>query len=79
MFLLFVFFELRIVYYLDNKWYYINFVLFVCWDNDDDNRMYVDIWEFSYFYLGDWFDVCFGVSKVFWGVVELSNLVDVIN
>ncbi len=74
-----VFLEPRIIYHSDNKRHYINFVPFARWDNDDDNRTHADIRELSYSYLGDWFDVRFGISKVFWGVAESSNPVDVIN
>ena len=48
-------------------------------DTEDDERSYADIREASVAVRrGEW-DILFGISRVFWGVAESRNVVDVIN
>ncbi len=48
-------------------------------DSEDAERSYADLREASVSWRrGDW-DVLFGVSRVFWGVAESRNVVDVVN
>lgn len=48
-------------------------------DADDDKRSHVDLREANFGFLGDGWDLNVGINKVFWGVTESRNLVDVIN
>ncbi|HIG30841.1 MAG TPA: hypothetical protein EYQ50_24775 [Verrucomicrobiales bacterium] len=48
-------------------------------DSLDSERTHFDLREMHYHYIGDPWELKFGVSKVFWGVTESQHLVDVIN
>jgi len=48
-------------------------------DQNDSERSHVDLREFLYSTYGDEWELNVGLRKVFWGVAESSNLVDVIN
>ena len=48
-------------------------------DSVDANRSHVDIREAIYSTYYDSFEVKIGIGKVFWGVTETLNLVDVVN
>ncbi|MFK7854953.1 MAG: hypothetical protein AB8B79_12600 [Granulosicoccus sp.] len=48
-------------------------------DENDEERTHFDFREFIYTHLGDDWEARIGLGKVFWGVAESSNLVDVIN
>ena len=53
--------------------------LFGRWDQHDDNRTHFDVRELYYqFVKGNW-ELTLGAKKVFWGVTEVSHLVDIIN
>ncbi|MEO0401935.1 MAG: hypothetical protein AAF214_06135 [Pseudomonadota bacterium] len=49
------------------------------YDSRDDERTYADLRRGFIRYLGDGWDVTVGADRVFWGVVESVNVVDVIN
>ncbi len=48
-------------------------------DQHDDSRSHVDLREFIYRHSGDTWEVNVGLGKVFWGVAESNNIVDIIN
>lgn len=48
-------------------------------DQHDDERTHVDLREFIYRHSGDTWELNVGLGKVFWGVAESNNLVDIIN
>jgi len=48
-------------------------------DQHDDERTHVDLREFIYRYSGETWELNVGLGKVFWGVAESNNLVDIIN
>lgn len=48
-------------------------------DNQDDERSHLDIREFFYSFVGENYELSLGVKKIFWGVTESQNLVDIIN
>jgi len=49
------------------------------WDQHDDNRTHFDVRELYYqFVARDW-EISIGAKKIFWGVTEVSHLVDIIN
>lgn len=48
-------------------------------DQHDEDRSHFDFREFVYARLGESWELKAGLGKVFWGVVESNNLVDVIN
>ncbi len=48
-------------------------------DQHDDERTHVDLREFIYRHSGDTWEVSAGLGKVFWGVAESNNIVDIIN
>ena len=48
-------------------------------DQHDEERTHLDVREFLYSYAGESFEFKVGLGKVFWGVAESVNLVDVIN
>jgi len=48
-------------------------------DQHDDERTHVDLREFIYRYSAEAWEVNVGLGKVFWGVAESSNIVDIIN
>lgn len=54
-------------------------LLFARYDLEDENRTHADIRELSWLYYRDLWEVKVGVSKVFWGVTESQNLVDIVN
>jgi hypothetical protein len=49
------------------------------WDAEDPERSHIDLREAYIQHNFDSFDVLVGVNKVFWGVTESLNLVDIIN
>lgn len=48
-------------------------------DQHDDQRTHIDFREFLYRYSTDNWEIKAGLGKVFWGVAESSNVVDIIN
>lgn len=48
-------------------------------DQHDDERTHFDLRELLYRYSADTWELSAGLGKVFWGVTESSNIVDVIN
>lgn len=52
---------------------------FVRIDQHDEQRTHIDLREFIYSHVGDDWEAKIGIGKVFWGVAESTNLVDVIN
>lgn len=48
-------------------------------DQNDDQRTHFDLREFIYSHVGDNWEARVGLGKVFWGVAESENIVDVIN
>ena len=52
---------------------------FIRIDENDSERSQIDMLEFKYSHYGDDWELNVGVGKVFWGVAESSNIVDVIN
>lgn len=48
-------------------------------DQRDEERSHVDLREFTYAWFSDNWEARLGLGKVFWGVAESSNPVDVIN
>ncbi len=52
---------------------------FVRWDAEDDERTHFDLREGYYRYVGDEWELLFGVDRVFWGVTESRHLVDIVN
>lgn len=48
-------------------------------DQHDDERTHVDLREFIYRHSGETWEVNVGLGKVFWGVAESNNLVDIVN
>jgi len=57
----------------------LTFTPFLRVDQQDDERSHADFREFIYAQYGDTWEFKIGVGKVFWGVAESENLVDVIN
>ena len=52
---------------------------FARWDQYDDERTHADLRELLYWYAGDSWEFRAGLGKVFWGVAESVNPVDIIN
>lgn len=52
---------------------------FARWDQHDDQRTHADFRELLYWYAGDSWEFRAGLGKVFWGVAESVNPVDIIN
>ena len=52
---------------------------FVQVDSRDDERTHVDFRELYGMYVSESFELSVGIRKIFWGVTESQNLVDVIN
>jgi len=52
---------------------------FIRIDEHDDSRTHVDLREFIYRHSGETWEVNVGLGKVFWGVAESNNIVDIIN
>jgi hypothetical protein len=48
-------------------------------DSSDDQRQHFDLRELNWLHAAPRWDLLVGVGKVFWGVTEARNLVDVIN
>jgi hypothetical protein len=48
-------------------------------DNRDSERRHFDIRELFFSFVGDAYELSFGIEEIFWGVTESQNLVDVIN
>ena len=55
------------------------FTPFFQFDSQDDKRNFVDIREAYVMFVGDEYEFIIGWKKIFWGVTESQNLVDVIN
>jgi hypothetical protein len=53
--------------------------LFARVDSADSERSHFDVRELLYLWLGDSWELRFGIGKVFWGVTEFVHLVDIIN
>jgi len=52
---------------------------FVRIDEHDAERSHVDLREFLYTHVGDTWEIRAGLGKVFFGVAESNNPVDIIN
>lgn len=52
---------------------------FARWDEADSRRTHYDLRKLVLLWIGDGFDVRFGVDRVFWGVTESRHLVDIVN
>jgi len=52
---------------------------FIRVDQHDDSRTHFDLREFIYRHSGETWEVNVGLGKVFWGVAESTNIVDIIN
>ena len=48
-------------------------------DSSDERRQHFDLREFNWLHAAPSWDLLVGIGKVFWGVTEARNLVDVIN
>lgn len=48
-------------------------------DQHDDDRTHFDLREFFYSHSGDTWELNVGLGKIFWGVAESNNIVDIIN
>jgi hypothetical protein len=59
--------------------HFFTFTPFVQVDSRDDERTHIDIREMYGMYVSDSFELSAGIRKIFWGVTESQNLVDVIN
>ena len=57
----------------------LTFTPFLRIDQHDEERSRADFREFVYSHVGDSWELKAGLGKVFWGVAESDNLVDVIN
>jgi len=57
----------------------VTLVPFARLDSPDPERSHFDVRELNYLYVGDSWELRFGVGKVFWGVAEFTHLVDIIN
>jgi len=55
------------------------FTPFVRIDQQDNERTHVDIRELAWTHVADSYELSVGIRKVFWGVTESQNIVDVIN
>lgn len=51
----------------------------VRYDSADDERSHIDINELTWLYVKDSWEYKAGIGKVYWGVAESQNLVDIIN
>lgn len=58
---------------------YFVFTPYLQYDSQDDERSHADIRELFYSVVGDSYELSFGAKKLFWGVTESQNLVDIIN
>ncbi len=63
----------------DNGRQSFTFVPFVRWDENDDERSHADIRELTWLKASDNWELRAGIRKIFWGVTESQNLVDIIN
>lgn len=52
---------------------------YVRWDQNDKDRTHYDIRELYWDYAGDGWETAIGFNKVYWGRLEFSNIVDIIN
>ncbi len=52
---------------------------FFRYDTHDENRTHVDLREFIYSHSAESWELNVGLGKVFWGVAESNNVVDIIN
>jgi len=57
----------------------ITFVPFIRLDSSDDSRTHADIREMYWLHNSQEWTLLVGVNRIFWGVVESNNLVDIIN
>lgn len=55
------------------------FIPFARWDSEDAQRSHADIRELTWLKAADNWELRLGIRKVFWGVTESQNLVDIIN
>lgn len=60
------------------KWA-LDFAPYYRWDAIDDERSHGDIREAAFNVFEDGFDLRLGISKVYWGVTEARQLVDIVN
>ena len=58
---------------------YYEFVPFVRWDSEDEQRDHGDIRELNLVHVSGNWETLLGISKVFWGVAESVHLVDIVN
>ena len=57
----------------------LTFTGFYRWDQHDRQRTHGDVRELLWLYVGRGFELRAGIGKIFWGVAETQNLVDVVN
>ena len=57
----------------------LTFTGFYRWDQHDRQRTHGDVRELLWLHAGRGFELRAGVGKIFWGVAETQNLVDVVN
>ncbi|MGE0172370.1 MAG: hypothetical protein AB7T49_06280 [Oligoflexales bacterium] len=69
----------RLSHFADNDRRVISAEFFYRKDTVDPSRTHFDVRELSYVNSYEHFDVRLGISKVFWGVAESVNLVDIVN
>lgn len=74
---------LRLQGQYDSRWNDDNdsftFVPYLLLDKQDDKRTHADIREALWIHVGDDWELRSGVTRVFWGRTEFTNVVDVIN
>lgn len=73
--------RLKVAYYdsSDDGVHHFEFVGEAQWDLRDDERRRADIQDLAWLYVADDWELRTGIRKVFWGVTEAQNLVDIIN
>ena len=57
----------------------INGALFARADSEDEKRTHADVRELYFLTSGEHFELSLGIKKVFWGVTDSTNVIDVIN
>ncbi|MEM6650051.1 MAG: hypothetical protein AAF603_07360, partial [Pseudomonadota bacterium] len=63
----------------ENRQHQVVILPFARIDGQDDERTHVDLREGYYRYSGDGYEILAGAAKVYWGVTESRQLVDIIN
>ncbi|MES2662883.1 MAG: hypothetical protein V4629_06240 [Pseudomonadota bacterium] len=63
----------------DNNDQSFTFLPYVRLDQQDPNRTHFDLREAHWDFVGDWWEVKTGITRVFWGKTEFVHLVDIIN